>query len=109
MLVFILQSKDNIINEFWFGSILYPEPRTPVCELHPFLCSHKKGTISNLFLQMERFSQISQGPGLDFEIQKLGNHSGVHSTLSRNTHMPIVRHLLNYYQARICSSYVQQT
>jgi len=26
-------------------------------------------------------------PGLDFEIQKLGKHLGVHSTLSENTHL----------------------
>lgn len=36
---------------------------------------------------MEHFSQISQEPGLDFEIQKLRKHLGVHSILSENTHV----------------------
>lgn len=36
---------------------------------------------------MQRFFQILQGPGLDFEIQKLWKHLGVHSTLSENTHV----------------------
>lgn len=36
---------------------------------------------------MEHFSQISQEPGWDFEIQKLGKHLGIHLILSENTHV----------------------
>lgn len=34
---------------------------------------------------MEHFSLISWGSGLDFEMQRLGKHLGVHSTLGENT------------------------